>query len=142
MDYSDLSLELLQIIYRYYKIQTHKQLNNAMHGEAFALQFIAQNDDAVIPSDIENAMNVSSARIATLLNGLENKGLITRRIDSVDRRRTIIKLTPDGEKRAIESSRQLLMLVSEILGYLGETDAKDFVRIMGRLAERCNSGRE
>jgi Transcriptional regulators len=138
MDYTELSYELLQTIYRYYTFQTHRRLNSAMHGEAFALQYIAQNDDAVVPSDIESAMNVSSARIATVLNGLENKKWITRRIDPQDRRRTILKLTPMGEEQAAKSSQQLLILLAEILEYLGESDAKDYVRIMGRLAERCN----
>ena len=138
MDYNELSREFLQTIYRYYTLQTHKRLNNAVHGEAFALQYIAQNDDAVVPSDIESAMNVSSARIANVLNGLENKNWITRRIDPQDRRRTKLKLTPLGEEQAVESSRQLLVLIAEILEYLGERDAKDYVRIMGRLTEMCN----
>ena len=137
MDYADLSRMFLQTMYKFYKIRPQKQLNKAVHGEAFALQFIAQHDDAVVPSDIESAMSVSSARIATVLNGLENKGWITRRIDSADRRRTLLKLTPAGEKQAAESAEQLLGLATGILEYLGENDAQEYVRIMGRLADRC-----
>ena len=139
MDYTDLSKEFLQTVYRFYKIYPQRQLNNAMHGEAFALQFIAKHDNAAIPSDIENAMSVSSARIATILNGLEDKGLITRRIDSSDRRRTILKLTPTGEEQAAKSTEQLLELGKKILGYLGEDDAKHYVRIMGRIADKCEN---
>ena len=138
MDYSDISKELLQTIYDFYKIKTQRQFNNAIQGEAFALQFIAQHDDAVIPSDIENAMSVSSARVATVLGGLENKGLITRRIDPDDRRRIILKLTPTGEKQAASSAEQLLDLIKTRLEYLGEKDAKAFVRIIGKLFDKCS----
>ena len=137
MDYTDLSIEFLQTVYRFYRIALHKKLNNAMQGEAFALQFIAQHDDAVVPSDIENAMSVSSARIATVLNGLENKDFITRRIDPADRRRTILKLTPAGEEQAAKSAEQLLGVCKDMLEYLGEEDARHSVRIMSKLADRC-----
>ena len=136
MNYEELTEEYLKTIYRFYRMSQNRKLNNAMQGEAFALQFIAQHDDAAVPSDIEHAMCVSSARIAMVLNGLENKELITRRIDPKDRRRTILKLTPTGEVQAKKSAEQLLALGKEIFEYLGETDATHYVRIMGRLVDR------
>jgi len=137
MDYTALSKEFLQTIYKYYQARAQQQLNNAMHGEAFALQYIAVHDNATIPSDIKNAMSVSSARIAMVLNSLEDKGLIVRQIDKQDRRRTILKLTSAGEERAKESSQELLGVARKMLEHLGEEDAKHCVRIMGRLAEMC-----
>ena len=139
MDFTGLSEEFLQAVYRFYRIRSQKQLNNAMQGETFALQFIAHYDGTVVPSDIETAMSVSSARIATVLNGLEDKKLITRQIDSSDRRRTILKLTPVGENQVARSTEQLLKLSKNILEYLGEDDAKHYVRIMNRLADRCDN---
>ena len=136
MDYTDLSKALLQTVYDICKVKPKNQLTQAVHGEAFALQFIAQHDDAVIPSDIETTMSVSSARIAAILGGLENKKLITRRIDPLDRRRTILKLTPEGEELAAKNMEQLLDIGREMLAYLGEDDAQAFVRIMGKIAER------
>ena len=139
MDYTDLSKEFLQTIYSFCRAGQQRQFTNAVHGEAFALQFIAQHDDVAIPSDIENAMSISSARIAIILNGLEDKGLITRRIDPSDRRRTILKLTPEGEKQVAASTEHLLGLSREMLEFLGEVDARHFVRIMSRLVEKCNA---
>ena len=92
-----------------------------------------------VPSDLENAMSISSARIAAILNGLENKGLITRRIDSNDRRRTILRLTPAGEKETVKATERLMDLAKEIIEYLGEDDAAAYVRIMGRIADRCDN---
>jgi len=136
MDVSALSEELLETLYRFYKIKPQKQITNAMHGEAFALHFIAAHADIAAPSDIESAMSISSARIATILNGLENKGLITRRIAPSDRRRTLLALTAAGEAQAAADTQQLLGLMTDIFDYLGEDDARAYVRIMGRLADR------
>ena len=139
MDYEALSKEFLQVIYKYHQMRSQQQLNSAVHGETFVLQYIASHDNATMPSDISKVMCVSSARIATVLNSLENKGLIIRQIDKQDRRRTILKLTPDGQQKASECSHELLDVARRMLEYLGEEDAKNCVRIMGRLTEMCNS---
>ena len=138
MDYSDLSGDFLKTMYKFYRNRPQKQIHNAMHGEAFVLHFIAQSDDFVIPGDIENAMNISSARVTAVLNGLENKGLVTRRIDSADRRRTILTLTPEGETKVSEDTKQLLELAVEMLEFLGDEDSRHFLRILNKLADSWN----
>ena len=140
MDYAKLSGEFLQTVHRFQRIRAQQQISESMHGEAFALFYVAQHDGTTIPSDICNVMGVSSARIATVLNGLENKGFITRQIDPRDRRRTILKLTPAGEEQAAQNTQQLQDSVTQMLEYLGEHDAKEYVRIIGRLADKHIKG--
>jgi len=106
-----------------------------MRGEAFALQFIAMREGEVIPSDISSEMGISSARVAAALNSLESKGLITRRIDVSDRRRILIELTQAGKEQAQEHGRKIFQMTKKIMEYLGEDDAREYIRIMGRLAE-------
>lgn len=136
MDYTQLSNEFLENIYKYYQVRSQQKLNEAMHGELFVLNFVAKHNNTTIPSDIKKEMCISSARIAAVLNGLEDKGLITRQIDSADRRRTIIKLTPAGKEKADESIKEILNMTKGVLEYLGEDDAKNFVRIIGRIVEK------
>ena len=142
MDYTNLSKEFLQTIYKYYQMKSQPQFSNAMHGETFVLQYIATHTNATVPSDIKNAMSISSARIATVLNSLEDKGLITRQIDSQDRRRTILRLTEEGEKKADASSQELLGLAKRRMEYLGEEDAKNCIRIMNKFIEACKHDKE
>jgi len=139
MDYTKLSKKFLEMICQYYQARSQQQLSNAVHGEAFAIQYISRHDDVAVPSDIENAMSVSSARIATLLSSLEKKELITRRIDPKDRRRVILRLTKAGKERAQKSEQELLGLIKKILMHLGKEDAQNYVRIMGKLAQGCNN---
>jgi len=134
MNYTELAKEFLKTMKATHKNRSQKQMNEAMRGEAFVLQFIAEHNGEVVPGDINAEMNISSARIATVLNGLENKGFITRQIDSADRRRTILKLTPTGEEHSRRMMQILLGHMVKMLEFLGERDAQEYVRIMGRLA--------
>ena len=137
MDYTNLSEKLLRTAFRFYKTGSQKQLSRAVQGETFALQFTAQHNDAAAPGDIENEMSVRSAGTAAVLSCLENRGFISRQIDSADRRRTILRLTEAGEERPAEETDKMLDAASEMLEYLGEKDAAEYVRIMRGLQTSC-----
>jgi Transcriptional regulators len=123
-------------MYKLRKRNTQKQLNESMHGELIVLTYISRHEGNVIPSEISNELAVSTARVATTLNSLESKGWISRRIDVSDRRRILVELTAQG-KEQVEKHHQMMMdITTNMLRYLGEHDAKEYVRIMGRLAER------
>ncbi|MCL2085213.1 MAG: transcriptional regulator, partial [Oscillospiraceae bacterium] len=91
--------------------------------------------DMATPSEISEALCVSSARVTAALNSLERKGYITRRIDGADRRRVLIALTPSGRAEAERVRGTLLDILEKMLRSLGEYDAKEYVRITGRMAE-------
>ena len=112
-----------------------KNIAGALRGEVFVLQYIASHNEEALPGEIGSDIGVSSARIAQTLNNMENKGWITRRIDRADRRKIIVKLTPEGRKAAGEHQRMIMEAVTNMLHLLGERDAEEFVRIMGKLTD-------
>ena len=140
MDYVVLAGELLNALHSLRKSSMQRHLDEATQGEAFVLQIIARHEDHVLPGDIRNEMCVSSARIAQALNSIEKKGWITRRIDTNDRRRIIIHMTEEGKRAAEEHHRAILALASGMLSRLGEHDAREYIRITGRLAGIIDSG--
>lgn len=121
------------------KNKHQKQLKGFLQGEIFVLQYLFRKVEPAVPGDISKVMGISTARIATALNGLENKGLISRQIDKEDRRRILVHLTEAGKESAIEYQDKVYKNVEQTLIALGEQDAKEYVRIMGRLAEISNS---
>jgi DNA-binding MarR family transcriptional regulator len=127
--------EYMETMYYMRKMNSHKQIHDSVHGENFVLFFISQNGGKVIPSDISNEMGISSARVAAALNSLEKKGLIIRRIDADDRRRILVDLTDSGKEQVKTHYRMIMNMVKNMLRYLGEKDAREFIRIMKRLAE-------
>jgi len=135
MDYSKLTLELLSTMPLLRKIKPQKTIDDFAHGEAYALMLIARQGGEVNPSEISQSMNVSAARIASLLNALEKKGLITRKIDLDNRRRILVEITEEGKKITEEQQKNAMEAVTKMLEFLGEHDAAEYVRIMKHLAE-------
>lgn len=136
MDYTELAYEFMEIMYQLKKRGSQKKISDSMHGETLLLFYISHHEGNVIPSEISNEVGISTARVAATLNSLESKGLITRRIDLNDRRRILVEMTPEGR---LQVEKQFLMIINSttnLLKYLGEDDAKEYVRIMRRLSER------
>jgi len=136
MDYDRLAQEFMETMHHMHKRKAQKQLNDSMQGESFVLFFVSQHKENVTPSDISNAMGITSARIAATLNGLENKGFIERRIDVEDRRRILINLTDAGKEQVKQHYETVMKTTKNMLKYLGEEDSKNFIRIMKLLADR------
>ena len=135
VDYQELAEEALQNM-RALTMNMHlRTINESLQGRDFVLRYIASQSDEVIPSEISQEMGTSTARVAATLNDLEDKGFIQRSIDRSDRRRIRIKLTEDGQKHVIIHSKEILETMEKMLAYLGEEDAREYVRITGRLAK-------
>ena len=133
MDYYELAKEMLGKMQLLYRLKSQKDINETMRGEAFVLNFIEEQDSAVLPGEIGSEMCVSSARIATALNSLEKKGLITRQIDPNDRRKILVCITQKGKELAKRHKNGIINVVKSILEQLGEHDAKEYVRILDRI---------
>lgn len=135
MDYSNLAAEFLSNMPALRYARPQKNISEAMHGEAFVLDYIAKQGEEVIPSKIGHEMDVSSARIAQALNSIERKEFITRQIDTNDRRKIIVRLTPKGKAQAERHYREMISQTAQMLELLGEEDAVEFVRLTGKLAK-------
>ena len=142
MDYTGLAAELLEKMQSLHKAKPHRLINEALQGGAFVLQYIALHGGDVLPGEISQEMCVSSARVAAALNGLEDKGLITRRIDRNDRRKILVGVTEEGKAYAERQNRAVTEKAAELLELLGERDAREYVRITGRLAETMKEENE
>ena len=135
MDYTELAATFVNQMGTLRKARPQKHIDDALHGESFVLHFIAQRRGVVLPGEIGQEMDVSTARIASALNSLEKKGLITRKIDAQDRRRILVSITKEGETLACAQHRALIGKTAEMLALLGEQDAQEYVRITCKLAE-------
>jgi DNA-binding MarR family transcriptional regulator len=55
-------------------------------------------DEAVSPSSLAHGVGVTRATMTGLLDGLERDGLVTRADDAEDRRKKLVRLTPQGQE--------------------------------------------
>jgi len=135
MNYEELADRFLRHTFQCRKYGHQKLIDEIMQGETFAILFISRQGGIVLPSEISSEMNISSARVAAMLNNLENKGLITRQIDKDDRRRVLVDLTAEGEELAEKHNQMVVGGTARMLEMLGEHDSKELVRITEKLAK-------
>lgn len=136
MDYEILARELLEFMQRLYKSKPQKKITDAMHGKKSIMACLAfSKDEKISPGDLSEELNISSARVAAALNGLEDKGFIKRSIDPSDRRKILIEMTEKGKKETKRHMDTMIKKTAENLKELGEKDASEYVRILGRLSE-------
>ena len=138
IDYTELADRLFRSTLTLFKLKSQKHFNEVFHGETPALLCIANHEGDVLPSVIRQEMAVSSARVAATLNSLESKGLITRQIDTSDRRKILVRLTEDGKDIVEQRQQFIINEMAETLALLGEHDAKEHVRIINKLVMSLN----
>ena len=106
-----------------------------MRGEPMALIVLHHHAEGMTAGDLAEATHVSTARMAALLNGLEERGFVARAKDDEDRRRTMVTLTEAGKQQVSDLSARRTAHTVAVLRELGAEDAQELVRIAGRLAE-------
>ena len=100
-----------------------------------ALRYLAAHGQAT-PGDISRALNVTTARISVVVRRLEKNGMIERNPHPTDLRKFVISLSTTGKQYLEEQATAQLAAVTGMLEYLGPDDAKAYVRIITKLAQR------
>ncbi|MDR3210238.1 MAG: winged helix DNA-binding protein [Oscillospiraceae bacterium] len=132
METDGLAAELIRRVGELRREVMRGKLTFAPSGELFVLSLIIM-DEPKTPGEIRDALGVSSARVAFCLRALECKGLILRETDARDRRKIRVTATERGRERFAERREALRGTVERLLRELGEEDAREFVRITGRM---------
>jgi DNA-binding MarR family transcriptional regulator len=92
-------------------------------------------DDAPTQLALARRVRYDKTRLIGLLDGLESRGLVTRRPDPADRRARVVSLTSQGT-RTLDATRTDIRTMEE--GVLADLDADDraaLLRALPRLAQ-------
>lgn len=129
MNYTQLASELFESCTTSSRLNSYRKTSKLMFGEAFVLKFLHENNNVAYPKELSDAMNVSTARIARLLNKLEENEKITRTPDPNDCRKILVTITTNGIQEVLEHKKRNMVFFASLLEQLGEEDAKEYVRI-------------
>jgi DNA-binding MarR family transcriptional regulator len=110
-----------------------------------AFQTLAILDGAGAPLSsvvIAERLGVSTASMTSLLDTLENRGLIERRPNPEDGRRILVELTPDAQPIIDEKLPAIHAVITQAIGDVPEADREPLIRslalIEARLKEMAN----
>ena len=135
MSFEELAGELIQIRKDSARRQSSEAVKKLTSGEMYVMDYLHRHQNTAYPKDLYRALNVSSARIAKMLNVLEEKDLIHRMPDQEDSRKTVVCLTDKGMEKTSRYTEDVSAYLTSILELAGETDAAEYVRLEKKLAE-------
>jgi DNA-binding MarR family transcriptional regulator len=87
-------------------------------------------EKALPQGEIARALNVTSANVTQLIDGLEREGLVERLINAPDRRVTFARLTAAGESRCAEMVPAMVQLMESTLEAFSAEEKAQLVTLL------------
>ncbi len=131
MDYIKLTKEFMDDMFL--KDMAFRPVIDLSKGEMATMLYLVVENDHAIAGDISKRLSLTSGRMASVLKSLEKKGLIEKSKSHTDKRQTIVSVTQKGRAMMDSHGKKVFKRTINVLKFLGEEDAKTFVRIMKRL---------
>lgn len=135
MTYMELAYQLAEVNKKMMKISEYIRLTDTNRGEGVLLGYLRRHNNEATPSELSKALNVSTARIAVLLNKMERKNLVERQKHPDNNRNTIVKLLPAGKKLSEEQEKDFNKNVVSFFETLGEEKAALFVELQRKMVD-------
>ena len=135
MTRDELATELVKVGCEMARARNSSSMNELAKGEFFVLHLLQQNDGFLNAKDIAEALCVSSARVASIVNQLEKKQAVYRSPDELDGRQTLIRLTDCGRRRLQAKTTEVQISALHLIEHLGEKDALEYLRLQKRILE-------
>ncbi len=132
-----LAQELARTIGQFKRLSGHGNTQREIRpSEYFLLANLSYCNDLTTEgtkiSDLSTRMQITPGAVTHMINSLEEGGYVERLQAAKDRRIVLIKLTDKGKKVVADMEAEFLDDLRGLVGFLGEEDSKDFIRILSR----------
>ncbi len=112
-----------------------------MTGHEFAILHRLEQGGSAHGRELSRILRLHPSNLVALLDQLEMDGLIVRRRDPSDRRRQLIKLTPEGTERLRGAEAAVAEAERELLSPLSADERSELHEYLERIAEHgCRPG--
>ena len=85
-------------------------------------------------SELAGNMDIAPSAASRLLNAMEGKQLITREVDTGDRRNTFVCLTPEGKKIHDKTAKVMENMRGRLVERMGYEDITQLIELWNKLA--------
>lgn len=139
MDEKDVEKYSKRLIDLSLRISNHSNIKkresfNKNFTENLTLVYISDNEYMSI-NDFSKEFGVGITRISNIIKSLVQKGLITRENLPEDKRKMILKLTPEGKIKELEFKQALSNRLEKIINTLGPENMDIFLDLSNRIYE-------
>lgn len=130
MNDKELATKLLKDLWDNRPNRFNNFLDESNKGEFGLLNYIYFETKEVSAGMLSEKLKVSTARIASVLNSLEAKKLIKRKIGTDDKRKVVVEITTEGKEIIKKYQEEVVNKVSYIISRIGQEKAKQYFDIM------------
>lgn len=110
--------------------------NEGFHGFTPVLVELQNRNDGMTAGEIAAMFNITTARVARMLNTLEEKQFIERIKDDNDKRIIIVRIKDEGKKHLCEFKKQRLEDISYAIEGISDNDLDVFFKVTEKMLER------
>lgn len=135
MNKREIAEELLNIRAGLLRVAVNRKMNEFARGEIYVLDLLLNSSGPIYPKDLSKKMEVSTARIAAILNQMEAKGWVQRTPDPGSTKQTLVILTEDGRAHIQEKREDILLAIERMLDRIGDEDAAELLRIQRKMIQ-------
>ncbi|MEI6144115.1 MAG: MarR family transcriptional regulator [Candidatus Berkelbacteria bacterium] len=112
----------------------HKSLRDSDRMMLFMISQL-NNGQPVTTSEVANKLGITLPAVTHKINTLELEGLIKRVTDETDRRVVYISLSAKGKGQVKKLEKVFASKLGLLTDFLGESDTKDLIRIVKKIAD-------
>ena len=102
-------------------------------GLGYVLIALYKKDREITAKEISEKMNVSMARVTSLIQKMEDRGLLVREESLTDRRVNLITLTKKGEEEAIKAIDFSISIVTKLIDEIGTDEIDHFISTFDKI---------
>ena len=111
-------------------------------GEIGVLSMLGFDQNPVTAGELSEKLNVTTARIARILNSLESKQYIRRKNDRTDRRKTFVTITKKGKELADSTKKEIMdkiIQVIQVIQEVGYDEIQAYISIVLKIRSVLNN---
>ena len=117
---------LKEMIIELYHTISNTKIDEFLVGECAVLMYLYHKEDGEYPSKLSTFLDVSRARITSVINVLKNKGYVEIKNEEEDRRKVKVFITSEG-REYLEHKRQMFDKIFDDLLSVIDDDRIDTV---------------